>query len=140
MLNRLSIEDGTLHFADRSLPNPFEVTLRTADPASANARRFGTITLRTSLRARSADLGQYPCTSCHLGRAVTMAEQRQQPFHLARALIQHARWYEAQGRSSDAMAWLNRAYTIAQQQGDRYAMSRALNPLCRTSAFAAASA
>jgi hypothetical protein len=60
---------------------PFEVTLRTADPASANARRFGTITLRTSLRARSADLGQYPCTSCHLGRAVTMADNRVADAH-----------------------------------------------------------
>lgn len=55
---------------------PFEVTLRTADPVSANARRFGTITMRTSLRPRAADLGQYPCTSCHLGRAMTLADQR----------------------------------------------------------------
>ena len=55
---------------------PFEVTLRTADPVSALARRFGTITLRTSLRARSPDLGQYPCTSCHLGRRLVMADER----------------------------------------------------------------
>jgi hypothetical protein len=55
---------------------PFEVTLRTADPVSALARRIGTITLRTSLRARSPDLGQYPCTSCHLGRRLVMADER----------------------------------------------------------------
>jgi PAS domain S-box-containing protein len=72
-------------------------------------------------------LGEGAGTDTRFARAVTMAEQRQQPFHLARALIQHARWYEAQGRSSDAMAYLNRAYAIAQPQGDRYAMSRALN-------------
>src|SRR5688572_21124306 len=47
---------------------PFEVQIRTDDPSSANARRFGTITLRNSARVRSPDLGQYPCTSCHLGR------------------------------------------------------------------------
>lgn len=53
---------------------PFQVTTRTADPISALSRKFGKITLRTSLRARAADLGQYPCTSCHLGRAVVMSD------------------------------------------------------------------
>jgi hypothetical protein len=60
---------------------PFEVTLRTADPTTALARRFGTITLRTSLRTRAADLGQYPCTSCHLGRATTLADERKPDAH-----------------------------------------------------------
>ena len=60
---------------------PFEVTLRTADPASALARRFGTITLRTSLRTRSPDLGQYPCTSCHLGRRMILADARGTDAH-----------------------------------------------------------
>lgn len=55
---------------------PFEVTVRTGKPASALFRRFGGITLRTSLRERSPDLGQYPCTSCHLGRAMVMADRR----------------------------------------------------------------
>lgn len=55
---------------------PFEVALRTADPVSALSRRFGNITLRTSLRMRAPDLGQYPCTSCHLGRAMVLAERR----------------------------------------------------------------
>ena len=60
---------------------PFEVTLRTADPVSALARRFGTITLRTSLRARTPDLGQYPCTSCHLGRRMVLADERVADAH-----------------------------------------------------------
>ena len=55
---------------------PFSVTMRTADPTTATARRFGTITLRTSLRARTSDLGQFPCTSCHLGRRVRLADER----------------------------------------------------------------
>ena len=60
---------------------PFEVTVRTADPASALSRRFGTITLRTSLRARAADLGQFPCTSCHLGRRMILADERVKDAH-----------------------------------------------------------
>lgn len=60
---------------------PFEVTLRTADPVSALARRFGTVTLRTSLRARTPDLGQYPCTSCHLGRRMVLADERVADAH-----------------------------------------------------------
>jgi hypothetical protein len=54
----------------------FEVTRRTADPADAHARRFGGLTRRVALRARSPALGQYPCTSCHLGRAVVMSDDR----------------------------------------------------------------
>ena len=50
---------------------PFSVTLRTVTPHTALFRRFGTIAMRTSLRERSPDLGQYPCTSCHLGRETT---------------------------------------------------------------------
>lgn len=60
---------------------PFEVALRTGDPASAMSRRFGRITLRTSLRSRAADLGQYPCTSCHLGRRIVMADDRVADAH-----------------------------------------------------------
>ncbi|HET9424886.1 MAG TPA: hypothetical protein VFO55_05895 [Gemmatimonadaceae bacterium] len=55
---------------------PFEVSLRTPDPTTALTRRFGTISMRNSLRVRSPDLGQYPCTSCHLGRAMKMADER----------------------------------------------------------------
>ena len=60
---------------------PFEVTLRTADPASALSRRFGTITMLTALRARAPDLGQYPCTSCHLGRRMILADDRVTDAH-----------------------------------------------------------
>ncbi len=55
---------------------PFEVTVRTADAASALARKFGTITRTTSLRTRAPDLGQYPCTSCHLGRGMVLSDDR----------------------------------------------------------------
>ncbi len=60
---------------------PFEVTVRTADPASALSRKFGTISLRTSLRARAADLGQYPCTSCHLGKKIVLQDERRKDAH-----------------------------------------------------------
>lgn len=52
----------------------FSVAGRTSEPEAGHARRFGTITLQTALRSRS--LGQYPCTSCHLGRRVVMADER----------------------------------------------------------------
>jgi hypothetical protein len=55
---------------------PFEVAIRTRDVESGHARRFGTITLRTTLRGSSPDLVQYPCTSCHLGRTVAMKDTR----------------------------------------------------------------
>jgi hypothetical protein len=60
---------------------PFDVTIRTEDPPSALARRFGTVTRRTSLRSRAADLGQFPCTSCHLGRAIVMRDERVKDAH-----------------------------------------------------------
>jgi uncharacterized protein YlaI len=53
---------------------PFEVATRTSEREAGHARSFGSITLQTALRTRP--LGQYPCTSCHLGRKVVMAEKR----------------------------------------------------------------
>jgi hypothetical protein len=53
---------------------PFAVALRTSEREAGHARRFGSVTLQTALRARSLD--QYPCTSCHLGRKVVMAAKR----------------------------------------------------------------
>ena len=53
---------------------PFEVATRTSEREAGHARSFGSITLQTALRTRL--LGQYPCTSCHLGRKVDMAEKR----------------------------------------------------------------
>jgi hypothetical protein len=58
---------------------PFEVAVRSSEREPGQARRYGTITLQTSLRARP--LGQYPCTSCHLGRKVVMAEKRVADAH-----------------------------------------------------------
>lgn len=55
---------------------PFEVTVRTGDPVTANTRRFGVITLRNSARARSPELGQYPCSSCHMGRGIRLEDAR----------------------------------------------------------------
>ena len=60
---------------------PFEVAIRTADPSAANYRRFATITRRNSARARSANLGQYPCTSCHLGRRMVLRDERIKDAH-----------------------------------------------------------
>lgn len=60
---------------------PFEVTVRTVDPVSSTSRKFGSVTLRTSLRARTPDIAQYPCTSCHLGRAIVMADERVKDAH-----------------------------------------------------------
>lgn len=54
----------------------FEVTLRTPDPAASNARLFGTKTMGNSMRERSANVGQYPCTSCHLGRGTVLDDDR----------------------------------------------------------------
>ena len=59
----------------------FEVTIRTVDPVSSTSRKFGSITLRTALRARAPDIGQFPCTSCHLGRAIVMADERVTDAH-----------------------------------------------------------
>lgn len=54
--------------------SPFEVLLRTEVPSVGTTRPFGTITLRNSARERT--LGQYPCTSCHLGRAMVLRDDR----------------------------------------------------------------
>jgi hypothetical protein len=53
---------------------PFEVASRTAASQAGHSRRFGSITRETALRIRT--LEQYPCSSCHLGRKVVMADKR----------------------------------------------------------------
>jgi hypothetical protein len=58
---------------------PFAVALRTSERESGHARRFGSVTLQTALRARSLD--QYPCASCHLGRKLVMADKRVTDAH-----------------------------------------------------------
>ncbi len=60
---------------------PFEVARRTAEQAGGQARRFGAITMPIALRTRTPDLSQYPCTSCHLGMRVVMAERRVADAH-----------------------------------------------------------
>jgi hypothetical protein len=56
--------------------HPFDVDLRSAALEAGPSRKFGTITLPIALRNRAAAVSQYPCTSCHAGRNVTMAEKR----------------------------------------------------------------
>lgn len=60
---------------------PFEVALRSTTREAGHARPFGTITLSIALRSRVAGLSQYPCTSCHLGRRVVMADERVKDAH-----------------------------------------------------------
>jgi hypothetical protein len=84
---RMKLEPGALTTVRSALVHgwtgpgdqPFEVALRTPERESEHARRFGSITLETALRARSLD--QYPCTSCHLGRKLVMAEKRVSDAH-----------------------------------------------------------
>jgi hypothetical protein len=59
---------------------PFEVTLRTPG-APAHARGFGTRTLPIALRTGAQSLGQFPCTSCHMGRRVVLDDDRVADAH-----------------------------------------------------------
>ncbi|MGE0552900.1 MAG: hypothetical protein AB7R55_05675 [Gemmatimonadales bacterium] len=61
--------------------HPFEVALRTGEQVAGHHRRFGAITRSIALRIRTPDLSQYPCTSCHLGITVAMADERVQDAH-----------------------------------------------------------
>ncbi len=56
---------------------PFEVALRTAD---SGGRTLAQVRLHhpADRAAHAAPSSQYPCTSCHLGRKVVMADQRDQ--------------------------------------------------------------
>lgn len=59
----------------------FSVALRTAALESGHSRPFGTIGLSIGLRDRAAGLTQYPCTSCHAGRRVVLADERVKDAH-----------------------------------------------------------
>jgi hypothetical protein len=62
---------------------PFEVTLRTFEATQAgHVRRFGTLSLPLQLRVRTPDLTQYPCTSCHVGRTLVLADERAKDAHV----------------------------------------------------------
>jgi hypothetical protein len=58
-----------------------EVARRTADPYAAHSRRFGTVTLPIALRNERRTVSQFPCTSCHLGRAMRLADDRVADAH-----------------------------------------------------------
>lgn len=114
---------------------PFEVALRTADPVSALARKFGTITLRTSLRARAPDLGQYPCTSCHLGRRMVLADERVADAHQNIKAVHPA---QSGGLCSTCHAPDN-VELLALKRGDRVTLDHAYR-LCAQCHFSQAEA
>jgi hypothetical protein len=60
---------------------PFEVARRTVEPAAAISRRFGTRTMSIALRTREPTITQFPCTSCHLGRSMDLADERVADAH-----------------------------------------------------------
>ncbi|HEY0996615.1 MAG TPA: hypothetical protein VGD77_11545, partial [Gemmatimonadaceae bacterium] len=54
----------------------------TRDPANPfMTRRFGTRTLNIALRTRAPELGQYPCSGCHLHRALALEARRVPDAH-----------------------------------------------------------
>jgi hypothetical protein len=59
----------------------FEVARRSAIREGGHARQFGTITRSIALRDRSAEVTQYPCTSCHAGRRLVLAARRVPDAH-----------------------------------------------------------
>lgn len=59
----------------------FSVARRTAGLEAGHSRPFGTIALPIGLRERAAGLTQYPCTSCHAGRRVVLADERVKDAH-----------------------------------------------------------
>jgi len=60
---------------------PFEVARRSAVLEAGHAREFGRVTLPIALRAGSAALSQYPCTSCHAGPRLVMGKERIRDAH-----------------------------------------------------------
>jgi hypothetical protein len=50
---------------------PFEVARRSTGEATHLSRQFGTRSFDLALRVRQPELGQYPCTSCHVGTGFT---------------------------------------------------------------------
>jgi hypothetical protein len=113
---------------------PFEVALRTSEPALALARRFGTITLRTSLRVRAPTLGQYPCTSCHVGTELR-GDVRSADAHRNIA-ASHPR--QLQGRCSTCHSRGN-VETLALAGGERATLDHAYR-LCAQCHFTQANA
>lgn len=76
-----SVAADTVHGRTGPDGRPFEVALRTADARTGHARRYGQRTLPIQLRTRAPDLTQYPCTSCHMGRAMVLTDERKSDAH-----------------------------------------------------------
>jgi hypothetical protein len=60
---------------------PFEVAQRTGDRPVPIGRRIGTRSFHLTLRSEGPDLGQYPCTSCHIAPA-RLAPDRVEDAHM----------------------------------------------------------
>jgi hypothetical protein len=66
---------------------PFEVALRTSDTRAGHARRFGMRTLQVQLRTTAPDMVNYPCSSCHAGRAIVMTDDRIADAHTSLRVV-----------------------------------------------------
>lgn len=77
----LSVPAGAV--VGRSGPGgePFELSLRTPQTASGHARRIGTKSFPIALRIRTPELGQYPCTSCHVRGDLVVTADRIEDAH-----------------------------------------------------------
>ncbi len=76
-----TVQTAPVDFGTDTLAAPFEVALRTREQVGGHARAFGTVSRGIALRVRTPDLTQYPCTSCHLGLRVVMADERVRDAH-----------------------------------------------------------
>jgi hypothetical protein len=54
----------------------FAVSLRTPQTAAGHSRRIGREIFPITLRLRTPQLGQYPCTSCHVGGDLVVTPER----------------------------------------------------------------
>jgi hypothetical protein len=60
---------------------PFDIALRTVPTQLGHSRRFGMRTLDISLRSGMREPGMYPCASCHMGRSLTLTQERTGDAH-----------------------------------------------------------
>lgn len=77
--------EGALVFHDsghRLPPMPEVAPSTTREPANAlMTRRFGTHTLPIALRTRAPELGQYPCSGCHMHKGLVLEARRVPDAH-----------------------------------------------------------
>lgn len=69
---------------------PFEVALRTPDTRAGHARSFGRRALQVQLRTRSPNLTSYPCSSCHTGERLVLADERIPDAHASLQVVHPA--------------------------------------------------